>query len=203
MDRQKLQVLAAELAKDIKTEADLNALSRELLKLTVETALNAELTDHLGDEKHASTVGERGLKGFPDAIAVEFPHTRVQLCIVLMVCNSIRSVFWKDYKAVTADLKRLYQSSTEEQALMELERFTQTWQANYPLISKSWTANWAHLRTIFEYPPESRKAIYTTNAIELLNSMIRSATKRVSFVGRVSRRRNPRFSYGRRLSGNR
>ncbi len=60
MDRQKLQALAAELAKDIKTEADLNALSRELLKLTVETALNAELTDHLGYEKHASTVGERG-----------------------------------------------------------------------------------------------------------------------------------------------
>lgn len=60
MDRQKLQAIAAELAKVIKTEADLNALSRELLKLTVETALNAELTDHLGYEKHASAVGERG-----------------------------------------------------------------------------------------------------------------------------------------------
>ena len=353
MDRQKLQALAAELAKDIKTEADLNALSRELLKLTVETALNAELTDHLGYEKHASSVDQRGntrngstpkrlksqhgeveihtprdregsfepqllkkgqtrltqmddqiltlyakglstreivaafkemydadvsatlisrvtdrvleqitqwqsrpldaiypivyldcivikirdnlrvinkaiylalgvnmdghkellglwmsenegakfwlsvltelktrgvqdiliacvdgLKGFPDAIAVEFPHTRVQLCIVHMVRNSLRYVSWKDYKAVTADLKRIYQSTTEEQALMELERFTQTWQANYPLIAKSWTANWANLRTIFEYPPEIRKAIYTTNAIESLNSVIRAATKR-------------------------
>lgn len=60
MDRQKLQALAAELAKDIKTEADLNALSRELLKFTVETALNAELTEHLGYEKHASNANERG-----------------------------------------------------------------------------------------------------------------------------------------------
>ena len=119
-----------------------------------------------------------GLKGFPDAIAVEFPQTRVQLCIVHMVRNSLRYVSWKDYKAVTADLKRIYQSATEEQALLELERFTQTWQANYPLIAKSWTANWANLRTIFEYPPEIRKAIYTTNAIESLNSVIRAATKR-------------------------
>ena len=62
MDRQKLQALAAELAKDIKTEADLNALSRELLKLTVETALNAELTEHLGYEKHASSGGERTIR---------------------------------------------------------------------------------------------------------------------------------------------
>jgi transposase-like protein len=61
--------------------------------------------------------------------------------------------------------------------MIKFSRFTQAWQADYPLISKSWTANWAHLRTIFEYPPEIRKAIYTTNAIELLNSVIRSATK--------------------------
>lgn len=353
MDRTKLQALATELAKDIKTEADLNALSRELLKLTVETALSAELTEHLGYEKHSdsrpargnarngttskrlksqhgeveiqtprdregsfepqllrknqtrltqmddqiltlyakglttreivdafkemydadvsaaliSKVTDRvieqitawqsrpldaiypivymdcivikirdgmrvvnkaiylalgvnmdghkdllglwmsdnegakfwisvltelktrgvqdiliacvdGLKGFPDAIAVEYPQTRIQLCIVHMVRNSLKYVSWKDYKAVTADLKRIYQSTTEDQALGELERFGQTWDGSYPQISKSWATHWPNLRTIFEYPPEIRKAIYTTNAVESLNSVIRAATKR-------------------------
>ena len=352
MDREKLKALASELAKDIKTEADLNALSRELLKLTVETALNAELTEHLGYEKHGdskargnarngatpkrlkgqhgeveictprdragsfepqlvrknqtrltsmddqiltlyakglstreivdtfkemydadvsatlvSRVTEKvleqvtqwqsrpldaiypivyldcivikirdnlrvinkaiylalgvnmdgkkdllglwmsdnegakfwlsvltelknrgvqdiliacvdGLKGFPEAIAAEYPEARIQLCIVHMVRNSLKYVSWKDYKAVTADLKRIYQSSTEDQALAELERFGQQWNAMYPQIAKSWATHWVNLRTLFEYPPEIRKAIYTTNAIESLNSVIRSATKR-------------------------
>jgi putative transposase len=353
MDRDKLKALAKELAKDIKSEADLNALSRELLKLTVETALNAELTEHLGYDKHGdskraggnarngtsskrlkgqhgeveiltprdrdgsfepqlirknqtrvtsmddqiltlyakglstreivqtfkemydadvsatlvSKVTDRvleqitqwqsrpldaiypivyldcivikirdnmrvinksiylalgvnmdgkkdllglwmsenegakfwlsvltelknrgvqdiliacvdGLKGFPDAIAAEYPETRIQLCLVHMVRNSLKYVSWKDYKAVTADLKRIYQASTEEQALAELDRFGQQWSAQYPQIFKSWTTHWANLRTLFEYPPEIRKAIYTTNAIESLNSVIRSATMR-------------------------
>ncbi len=353
MERSKLKALATELAKDIKTEADLNALSRELLKLTVETALNAELTEHLGYEKHGDSAVARGnarngasikrlkgqhgdveiltprdregsfepqlvrkhqtrltqmddqiltlyakglstreivqtfkemydadvsatlvsrvtdrvleqitqwqarpldvlypivyldcivikirdnmrvinksiylalgvnmdghkdllglwmsenegakfwlsvltelksrgvqdiliacvdgLKGFPEAIAAEFPQTRIQLCIVHLVRNSLKYVSWKDYKAVTADLKRIYQSATEDQALAELQRFAQQWDALYPQIAKSWTTHWVNLRTIFEYPPEIRKAIYTTNAVESLNSVIRAATKR-------------------------
>jgi len=353
MDRTKLKALANELAKDIKTEADLNMLSRELLKLTVETALNAELTEHLGYEKHGDSKPARGnarngttskrikgqhgeveiltprdrdgsfepqlvrknqtrltsmddqiltlyakglstreivetfkemydadvsatliskvtdqvlqqitqwqarplnaidpivyldcivikirdnlrvinksiylalgvnmegknellglwmsdnegakfwlsvltelknrgvqdiliacvdgLKGFPEAIAAAYPETRIQLCIVHMVRNSLKYVVWKDYKAVTADLKRIYQASTEEQALAELDRFSQQWSTNYPQIAKSWTTHWVNLGTLYEYPPEIRKAIYTTNAIESLNSAIRSATKR-------------------------
>jgi transposase-like protein len=353
MDRTKLQALANELAKDIKTEADLNALSRELLKLTVETALSAELTEHLGYEKHGdsrpakgnarngttskrlksqhgdveietprdrdgtfepqllrknqtrltqmddqiltlyakglttreivdafkemydadvsatliSKVTDRvleqvtawqsrpldtvypivyldcivlkiregmrvvnkaiylalgvnmdghkellglwmsenegakfwvsvltelknrgvkdiliacvdGLKGFPDAIAVEYPQTRIQLCIVHMVRNSLKYVSWKDYKAVTRDLKQIYQATTEDQALAELDRFGKTWDAQYPQITNSWTTHWVNLRTLFEFPSEIRKAIYTTNAVESLNSVIRAATKR-------------------------
>ena len=353
MDRTKLQALANELAKDIKTEADLNALSRELLKLTVETALSAELTEHLGYEKHGdsrpakgnarngttskrlksqhgdveietprdrdgtfepqllrknqtrltqmddqiltlyakglttreivdafkemydadvsatliSKVTDRvleqvtawqsrpldtvypivyldcivlkiregmrvvnkaiylalgvnmdghkdllglwmsenegakfwvsvltelknrgvkdiliacvdGLKGFPDAIAVEYPQTRIQLCIVHMVRNSLKYVSWKDYKAVTRDLKQIYQATTEDQALAELDRFGKTWDAQYPQITKSWTTHWLNLRTLFEFPSEIRKAIYTTNVVESLNSVIRAATKR-------------------------
>ena len=119
-----------------------------------------------------------GLKGFPDAIHAVFPQTNVQLCIVHMVRNSLKYVSWKDYKAVTTDLKLIYRSSTEEEALLELERFSDTWDEQYPQISKSWRANWENLNTIFNYPTDIRKAIYTTNAIESLNSVIRKALKK-------------------------
>lgn len=119
-----------------------------------------------------------GLKGFPDAITAAFPKTQVQLCIVHMVRNSIRYVPWKDYKAVTADLKRIYQSATEEEALLALDQFADSWDSKYPQISRSWRANWENLNTLFAYPPEIRKAIYTTNAIESLNSVIRKAIKK-------------------------
>lgn len=351
MDRSKLQALAKELAKDLKTQADLSALTSELVKLTVETALNAELTAHLGYDKHQERVGHNarngtsskkikgshgeivietprdregsfepvllpkyqtrltqmddqiltlyakgmstreivatfkemygadvsatvissvtdrvieqvkewqarpldalypilyldcivvkirenmtvinksiylalgvnmegqkdllglwisenegakfwlqvltdlksrglediliacvdGLKGFPEAIAALYPQTQVQLCIVHMVRNSLRYVSWKDYKEVTADLKCIYQASTEEQAEAALAEMEKRWHGQYPLITKSWKANWANLRTIFDFPPQIRKAIYTTNAIESLNSVIRSATKK-------------------------
>lgn len=118
-----------------------------------------------------------GLKGFPDAIAAEYPHTQIQLCIVHMVRNSLKYVSWKDYKAVTADLKRIYNSATEEAALEELEAFAERWDEKYSQITKSWRAHWPNLITLFDYPPEIRKVIYTTNAIESLNSVIRKATK--------------------------
>ena len=119
-----------------------------------------------------------GLKGFPEAIATEFPETRVQLCIVHMIRGSLKYVSWKDYKKVTADLREIYQATTEAQALKALEDFGVKWDSQYSQISKSWTNNWTNLRTIFDFPPEIRRAIYTTNAIESLNSVIRSATKR-------------------------
>lgn len=119
-----------------------------------------------------------GLKGFPDAINTVYPQTHVQLCIVHMVRNSLKYVSWKDYKAVTADLKLIYRSSTEEEALLELERFAEKWDNQYPQIAKSWRANWDNLNTLFNYPDAIRKAIYTTNAIESLNSVIRRAIKK-------------------------
>lgn len=118
-----------------------------------------------------------GLKGFPEAIQAEYPQTKIQLCIVHMVRNALKYVSWKDYKAVTADLKRIYQSATEAEALRELEHFGDTWDAQYPKIAQSWRSHWEHLITLFEYPPDIRKVIYTTNAIESLNSVIRKATK--------------------------
>ena len=351
MDDKKLKALAAELAKGLKTEADLNQFSRMLTKLTVETALNAELTEHLGHEKNASKTGSNtrngyssktllcddgeielntprdrentfepqlikkhqtritqmdsqilslyakgmttreivttfkemydadvsptliskvtdavkeqvtewqnrqldalypivymdcivvkvrqngsvinkavflalgintegqkellgmwlaenegakfwlsvltelknrglqdiliacvdGLKGFPDAINSVYPQTHIQLCIIHMVRNSLKYVSWKDYKVVTSGLKTVYQAPTEEAELMALDAFAKVWDDKYPQISKSWRAHWENLNTLFSYPPDIRKAIYTTNAIESLNSVIRAAIKK-------------------------
>ncbi len=119
-----------------------------------------------------------GLKGFPDAINAVYPQARIQLCIVHMVRNSLRFVSWKDYKAVTRDLKAIYQAPTEEAGLQALEAFASAWDNRYPQISRSWQVNWANLATFFGYPPDIRKVIYTTNAIESLNSVIRHAIKK-------------------------
>jgi transposase-like protein len=119
-----------------------------------------------------------GLKGFPEAITTVFPQTQIQLCIVHMVRNSLKFVPWKDYKTLTQDLKQIYQSATEEDALLALNKFAERWDEKYPQISKSWRTHWDNLNTLFNYPPDIRKAIYTTNAIESLNSVIRKATKK-------------------------
>ena len=84
----------------------------------------------------------------------------------------------RSYKAVTSDLKLIYQSATEEEALLALEQFAARWDEKYPQISRSWQAHWHNLNTLFSYPEDIRKAIYTTNAIESLNSVIRKAIKK-------------------------
>ena len=119
-----------------------------------------------------------GLKGFPEAINAVYPDTKIQLCIVHLVRNSLRFVSWKDYKAVTADLKQVYQASTEAQALEVLTALSQKWQEKYPLVAKCWEDNWANIATFFDYPADIRKAIYTTNAVESLNSVIRRVIKK-------------------------
>lgn len=81
-----------------------------------------------------------GLKGFPDAIQSVYPETQIQLCIVQMVRKSIRYVPWKDYKPVMAVLKKIYQSVTEEEALLALDQFAERWDSKYPQISRSWKA---------------------------------------------------------------
>ena len=127
--------------------------------------------------KHVFIACVDGLKGFPEAINTTFPEAKVQLCIVHMVRNSLKFVPWKNYREVTADLKRIYRSATEDEASLELDRFAEKWDEQYPQISKSWRAHWPNLITIFSYPEDIRKVIYTTNAIESLNSVIRKSVK--------------------------
>lgn len=118
-----------------------------------------------------------GLKGFPEAIEAEFPKCQVQLCIVHMVRNSMKLVPYKDYKEVAADLKLIYHSVSEEKAEEQLLQFGEKWDSKYPQIAKSWTNHWHNLSAIYNYPPDIRRAIYTTNAIESLNSVVRKATR--------------------------
>lgn len=119
-----------------------------------------------------------GLKGFPDAIQTVFPQVQLQLCIVHMVRNSVKYVPWKDYKPVTEDLKKIYQSITENEALVALEQFSERWDDKYPQINRSWKAHWHNLNTLFNYPEDIHKVIYTTNAIESLNSVICKSIKK-------------------------
>jgi len=118
-----------------------------------------------------------GLTGFPEAVRSVYPDTRVQLCIVHMIRNSTKFVSYKDLKKVCADLKTVYSANTENAAKDALEEFGKKWNEKYPMIYKSWDHHWDDLSEFFKYPPEIRRAIYTTNAIESLNYQLRKVTK--------------------------
>jgi putative transposase len=118
-----------------------------------------------------------GLSGFTEAIRAAYPHTKVQLCIVHLVRAALRYVSTTDSKPVATDLKTIYQSATVEEAEAALEKFAEVWGEKYPTIVKQWRLKWNDIITLFEFPPAIRKAIYTTNAIESVNSVIRKFTR--------------------------
>jgi putative transposase len=118
-----------------------------------------------------------GLKGFPEAIEAVYPLAAVQLCIVHMVRNSLNYVSWKMRAEVAADLKRIYTCATADEAEQMLGEFEDKWDDAYLPISQSWRRNWARIIPFFDYPPEIRKVIYTTNAIESVNMSLRKITK--------------------------
>lgn len=118
-----------------------------------------------------------GLTGFPEAIESEFPKTEVQLCIVHMVRNSLRYVSWRERKVVAKDLRAIYSAATVESAWSALESFSEKWDAKFPTIGRSWRDRWEQVIPFFAYPPEIRKVIYTTNAIESIQSQLRRVTR--------------------------
>jgi putative transposase len=132
-----------------------------------------------------------GLKGFPEAIESVFPKTAIQLCIVHMVRYSLNYVSWKLRKDVAADLRAIYTAATSDErratsderratsdeAERQLDAFDVKWGEAYPSISQSWRRNWARVIPFFDYPPEIRKVIYTTNAIESVNMSLRKVSK--------------------------
>ncbi|MFM8424711.1 MAG: IS256 family transposase [Chloroflexota bacterium] len=118
-----------------------------------------------------------GLKGLPEAIESVFPQTTVQTCVVHLVRHSLGFVNYNDRKTVAADLQTIYQSATETEALQALEKFQIKWDKKYPLIARSWRANWGRVRPMFDLPIEIRRVVYTTNVIESLNFSLRKIIK--------------------------
>lgn len=118
-----------------------------------------------------------GLKGFPEAINSAFPETTVQTCIVHLVRHSLNFCSWKDRKAVAAKLREVYSAETAEAAWDALEAFDEVWGRQYPSIAQAWRRAWQEVIPFFAFSPEIRRVIYTTNAIESLNRVIRKSIK--------------------------
>jgi putative transposase len=119
-----------------------------------------------------------GLKGFPEAIASIYPKTEIQLCIVHMIRNSLRYVSWRERKVVARDLRAIYTAPSAEAAEQALGDFAKKWDERFPSISRSWRDRWENVIPFFSYPPEIRKVIYTTNAIESIQAQLRKVTKK-------------------------
>ena len=118
-----------------------------------------------------------GLTGLAEAIEAVFARTQVQQCIVHQVRASLAYVSYKERKAVATDLKAIYTAPRREEGELRLEEFAAKWDSRYPTISKQWRVSWERLAVFFSYPPEIRKVIYTTNAIESANSGLRRVIK--------------------------
>lgn len=116
------------------------------------------------------------LTGMSEAISAVYPQTEHQLCIVHQIRNSLSYVSYKDRKELAADLKLVYSSITEDEALTAISDFDRKWGKQYPHIAKSWQNNWQNLIIFLQYPEVIRRIIYTTNAIEGLNSQLRKVT---------------------------
>lgn len=117
------------------------------------------------------------LTGMSEAISAVYPKCEHQLCIVHQIRNSLKFVSYKDRKELVADLKPIYQAATEDEAQEALDAFDTKWSKQYPQIAKSWYNNWENLIIFLQYPKAIRRIIYTTNAIESLNSQLRKVTK--------------------------
>jgi putative transposase len=118
-----------------------------------------------------------GLKGFPEAIEAVFPATTVQTCIVHLIRNSLKYVPRREFADVARDLKPIYTAIDADAAHHELERFDEKWGARFPVITQAWLDSWEYVTPFLAFPPEVRRVIYTTNAIEALNRQLRKAVK--------------------------
>lgn len=118
-----------------------------------------------------------GLTGFKEAILAVFPKTRIQRCVIHQVRHTLKYVAWKERKAFVTDLKTIYQAPTREQAEANLRLVADTWAEKYPISIKSWENNWEDLATMFDFPKEIRRLIYTTNTVEGYHRQLRQVTK--------------------------
>lgn len=122
-------------------------------------------------------VSKDGLTGFSEAIRTVFPKTEIQLCIIHQIRNSLKYVSYKEQKALMADLKKVYQALTLEEAEYNFLEFKEKWGKKHQIVIRSWENNWLELTAFFAYPPEIRKIIYTTNIVEGYHRQLRKVTK--------------------------
>jgi putative transposase len=118
-----------------------------------------------------------GLKGFPEAIEAIFPKTTVQTCVVHLIRHSLKYVPRREREQVARDLKPIYTAVDADAAQAELERFDEKWGQRFPVITQAWLNAWEYVIPFLAFPPEVRRVIYTTNAIEALNRQLRKAIK--------------------------
>jgi putative transposase len=118
-----------------------------------------------------------GLSGFKEAIQAVFPKARIQRCIVHQIRNSLKYVSYTDQDDFIRDLKTVYQAPTRDAAETALLKVAEKWSDKYAIAVRSWENNWADLSTFFDFPPDIRRLIYTTNAIEGYNRQLRKVTK--------------------------
>jgi putative transposase len=150
--------------------------TKEILGIWIEQTEGAELKNRGLSDILIAVVD--GLKGFPEAITAVFPETVVQTCIVHLIRHSLEFVSWKDRKAVVPALRAIYRAKDAEAGMKALEAFEAgDWGHRYPAIALSWRRNWDHVIPFFAFPESVRRIIYTTNAIEALNSKLRRAVR--------------------------
>jgi putative transposase len=118
-----------------------------------------------------------GLKGFPEAIEAIFPATTVQTCVVHLIRHSLKYVPRREREQVARDLKPIYTAVDADAAQAALERFDDKWGARFPVITQAWLNAWEYVTPFLAFPPELRRVVYTTNAIEALNRQLRKAIK--------------------------
>jgi putative transposase len=118
-----------------------------------------------------------GLKGFAEALHAVFPQTEVQQCIIHQIRTSLRYIAYKDRKEIVLMLRSIYTAPTENEAQTHLQELDEVWGRKYPAMIRSWHTNWEHLAVFFKYPPEIRRMIYTTNAVESVHRQFRKVTK--------------------------
>ncbi len=118
-----------------------------------------------------------GLKGFPEAIEAIFPKTTVQTCVVHLIRHSLKYVPRRERERVARDLKPIYTAIDANAAQAALETFDEKWGARFPVITQAWLNAWEHVIPFLAFPPEARRVVYTTNAIEALNRQLRKRSR--------------------------
>ena len=158
--------------------------TKEILGIWIEQTEGAKFWLRVMNELKNRGVGDiliavvDGLKGFPEAINAVFPQTVVQTCIVHLIRNSMGFASWKDRKAIAQSLRSVYRAANAEAGLVALEAFEEgPWGQKYPAIAQSWRRHWEQVIPFFAFSEPIRRIIYTTNAIEALNSKLRRAVR--------------------------